>query len=146
MLAVRTNEYANAKRRHGKNRDWHDTTGIELQAFHSLFIFMSEYKCEAGLKGYWGDHGRTFECPFVTETMSFHRFQQLRQNLHVVSESDLSADADVRDPTMKTKLWYDMLNDRVLAVWSPTEFVVLDESCIRVCGRTCMRKVTLPFF
>ena len=144
-IAVRTNTYAHTPANMKKNRQWHDVTAIELMAFHALWIFMSEYKCKSGLKGYWGDDGHTFAIPFIQETMSHEHFNQIWENLHVVSPSDLPPGADMTNPVLKMKMWYDILNNCVYNMWNPTVYIVLDETCIRLCGCSKMKQV-LPLY
>jgi len=131
-MASRTNLYAH-RLTTGLNPKlkykWEDTTIVEMMCLHAMLIFMSIKNLGGGFMLHWEQPDPWGE-PWIKSLMGYAWFKVLMRMLHVVDEvEDPPGDDDnPKDPTLKVRLWFHQVNNRVRAVWDVTEKVCIDET------------------
>lgn len=113
---------------------WRETDAEEIMSLHGILIYMGIKKFIGGFSAYfkpdpWGD-------PWVKKIFSMGRFWVLMRIFKVVENSlDYGDNEDLTDPTLKVKLWYDLITAQLQECWYPHRVICLDESMTKATSK-----------
>lgn len=108
---------------------WKDTNIDEIQAYFALCILMAQVK-KPNIQSYWSRRS-IIETPIFRKTMPLRRFTQLSHFLHFSNNED----GDKDDRLSKLRIIIDYLNEKFISIYTPDEYVSLDESLMKYTGR-----------
>jgi hypothetical protein len=126
------------KRRASHERKWSAPDLVEMKAFFGILIYTSIVK-HSLLSDYWSK-SLLFSSHNVGKIMSRDRFFQIKKALHFVDEDDEDLH---EDPLYKIRPVINKFIVASRALYTPGQYLTIDESMIRFNGRSSM-KVYMP--
>jgi len=125
------------KRRDSHQRKWNKPDLIEMRAFLGALLYTGILK-KPNYRDYWAE-SILFSTPGFTKIFSRDHFLDLKRNLHFVDEKY----ANPSDPLYKIRPLIDKVIQSSQKLYSPKQFLTIDECMIRFSGRSQF-KVYMP--
>jgi len=107
-------------------RRWRDTTTAEIKVFIALIMYQGIVR-KPETHMYWTTDPM-FATPYMSEVMSFNRFSLLVCCLHFVDNGVPLSASDTDKALWKIRPFLELLISNFRSVYTPTEFVSMNES------------------
>ena len=121
-------------------RPWHDVTVKEMRAFVGMLILMGICRFPR-LHLYWQIMVPLIKTDGISNIMSRVRFQQIFIFLHLAdSAGQVPAGEDGHDKLYEIRSFMDLLTQQFFDIYTPTEYVTIDEAMIPYKGRLGFKK------
>lgn len=134
-LVTETNRFAKQKNR----KHWKELTIDELRAYFGILLLMSTNPRHQ-MYLYWSSDS-FFNCPEISRVMSFRRFQNIMNCLHI---NDLSKEKkkgeDGYDRLSRVRPLIQALNASFKRQYTPSSHQSIDESMVRFKGRSSLKQ------
>ncbi|XP_065182258.1 piggyBac transposable element-derived protein 4-like [Sycon ciliatum] len=142
MLVTETNRFARAYidanaetlARRSLARSWTPVTVAEMKVFLGLFLNMGLVP-KPELDHYWSTDP-IIATPFYSRTMPRERFTSIMNFLHFMD----NAEEDPNDKLSKIRPLLTLLQERFMSVYTPNEYISIDEELVAFKGRISFRQ------
>lgn len=132
-------EHTNREGARKYGRKWSVLSMQELKAYFGMLLLMS-VSPRHHLYHYWSRDG-LFHSPEISRVMTFRRFQNIMNSLHMNDRSKEKKRGDEGyDRLVKVRLLIDALNKSFQAEYTPSPHQAIDESMIPFKGRSTMKQ------
>ncbi|XP_015185810.1 PREDICTED: piggyBac transposable element-derived protein 4-like [Polistes dominula] len=135
IIVTESNRYASqtigdtARKIKKSEEKWRDTNIDEIQAYFALCILMAQVR-KLNVQSYWSRKS-IIETPIFGKTMPLLRFMQLSHFLHFSNNEVV----DKNDRLCKIRNIIDYLNEKFTSIYTPEEYVSLDEFIMKYNNR-----------
>ncbi|XP_015180955.1 PREDICTED: piggyBac transposable element-derived protein 2-like [Polistes dominula] len=141
ILVTETNRFADQtlhdeRKKRYVDDTWYSVTSDEIKAYYALCILMGQVK-KSNIQLYWTRRG-VLETPIFRQTMPFKRFRQISRFLHF---SDNETD-NSKDRLRKIRPVINFWNQKFKEIYTPSEYVSIDESLMKYKGRLAYKERT----
>jgi hypothetical protein len=144
-MSTETNRYQNQNfppenlKTHSRMRSWYDTTPNEMKQFFGLVIIMGLVE-KGDIEKYWSTDS-LIATPMFNETMPRDRFLNILACFHLNNNENMPQRGDDRyDSLYKVRPLYDVAKERCMNVYTPGEYLALDEGMVPWKGRLTFKQ------